>query len=149
MAEFRFRLDAVLRVRQNTRDQCRLRLAEVLCADETLRERLSRLGAEYERLQADRRQALGHGELNIERLVDAERYAAVLKTEENALRQERETLAGEIQRRRETLLEADRNAKALEKLRERQRQRYRLEEERREAKRIDEVAAQMCSSKAA
>ena len=51
-------------------------------------------------------------------------------------------MAAEIERRRQALVEADREVRVLEKLRQRQAEQHRREEELREAKRLDEVAAQ-------
>ena len=138
MPEFRFRLEKLLRLRQGARDQCRLRLAESQRADEELQHQLAGLGKEQERLQEQCRQAAGPGAVDLDRLVEADRYAAVLRGEEAELHRQRETLAAEIQTRRDTLLQADRDARTLEKLRDRQHQRYRQEEQRRESKQLDE-----------
>ncbi len=51
-------------------------------------------------------------------------------------------MATEIERRRQALVEADREVRVLEKLRERQAEQHRREEDLQEAKRLDEVAAQ-------
>jgi flagellar FliJ protein len=147
MPEFRFRLEKLLRLRQGTRDQCRLRLAEAQRADEELRGQLVRLAAEQDRLQGQCRQAVAPGAVDLDRLVEANRYAAVLRGEEAELHRQRETLAAEIQTRRDTLLQADREVRTLEKLRDRQQQRYRQEEQRRESKLLDERG--MCSSRSA
>jgi flagellar export protein FliJ len=147
MPEFRFRLEKLLRLRQGTRDQRRLRLAEAQRADEELRGQLVRLAAEQDRLQGQCRQAAAPGAVDLDRLVEADRYAAVLRGEEAELHRQRETLAAEIQTRRDTLLQADREVRTLEKLRDRQQQRYRQEEQRRESKLLDERG--MCSSRSA
>ncbi|MEN6452208.1 MAG: flagellar export protein FliJ, partial [Thermoguttaceae bacterium] len=146
MPEFRFRLDTLLRVRKSTRDRRRLLLAESQRADDRLQEQLLRLQAERNRLLSDRRQAAGTGAIDVGRLVEAERYDAALRSQEAEIDRQRASLATEIQARREKLLQADREAKALEKLRERQQSRHRGEEERRASKQLDEAAAQTCSS---
>ena len=138
MPEFRFRLEKLLRLRQGVRDQCRLRLADAQRADEKLKNQLAGLGKQQERLQDQRRQAAGPGAVDLDRLVEADRYAAVLRGDEAELHRQRRTLAAEIQTRRDTLLQADRDARTLEKLRERQQQRHRQEEQRRESKQLDE-----------
>jgi len=140
MAEFRFRLATLLRLRQTARDQCRLRLAEAQRADEDLRDRLARLEAERKRLQGERRRCGGPGAVDVGRLVEVDRYVSVLRDEEDRLRRRRQTLAAEIRQRRQALLKADREARSLEKLCDRHRLRHRREEERRESKQLDEVA---------
>ena len=59
-----------------------------------------------------------------------------------SLQRQRQALAAEIDRRRQALLEADRDVRTLEKLRENQLQAHRQEEERQEGKRLDEAALQ-------
>ena len=49
-------------------------------------------------------------------------------------------MAEEIERRRQTLVQANRDVRVLEKLREKQAGRHRQEEDRRETKVLDEVA---------
>jgi flagellar export protein FliJ len=56
--------------------------------------------------------------------------------------QQRETVLGEVARRRELLVEADREVKILEKLREKQAQRRLQDDDLQEMKRLDEVAGQ-------
>ncbi len=46
MAEFRFRLATLLRLRETTRDECRVLLAEACRADEELLDQLTHLGME-------------------------------------------------------------------------------------------------------
>ncbi len=145
MPEFRFRLETLLRLRQSARDQCRLRLAESQRADEELRRRLAGLGKEQGRLHEHGRRAAGPGAIDIERLIEADSYAAALRREEAELRRQREALAGEIQTRRDVLLQADRDARVLEKLRDRQHERHRQDQQRRESKQLDE-RGMLCST---
>ena len=56
-------------------------------------------------------------------------------------------MAAEIERRRQALVEADREVRVLEKLRERQLEQHRREEELRETKRLDEVVTQQAFRK--
>lgn len=51
-------------------------------------------------------------------------------------------MQGEIERRRQVLAEANRDLRVLENLRDKQAGQHRQQEERREMKRIDEVAQQ-------
>jgi len=63
-----------------------------------------------------------------------------LKAHRKQLEGQREQVAVEIERRREVLVAANREVRVLEKLREKQSQRHREEENRREAKQLDEAA---------
>lgn len=140
MAKFQFRLATLLRLREATRDERRVQLAEVQRADAELQSQLEQLTREQEQLQRDCRQAAGPGAVDLPRLVEAERYAATLRTQETDIHQQRQTLAVEIERRRQVVIEADRDVQSLEKLRDNQSQAHRQEEDRQEGKRLDEAA---------
>jgi flagellar protein FliJ len=146
MADFRFRLATLLQLREAARDQRRVALAETCRADEELAGQLTAVGLECRQLQVERRQAAAPGEVNIDQLVDAHRYVLSLRSQKNELIEQRNALAEEMERRRTALIEADRNVQVLEKLRERRFDRYRLEEERRAAKQLDEIALQAAAS---
>ena len=146
MSEARFQLATLLKLRESTRDECRARLAESQRADQELVDQLTRLGMEQQRVQVECRKAGGPGDVDIERLVEAHRYAVSLRNSENELKQRRQALAAEIQQRRQALLQADQEVQVLEKLRERRLERHRVEEERKEAKQIDEAALQAAVS---
>ena len=142
MPEPRFRLATLLRLRESARDECRSRLAESQRADQELLDQLTRLGSEQQRVQSECRKAAGPGAVAVERLVEAHRYAVSLRAREHGLNERRQKLAVEIQQRRQALVTADQEVQVLEKLRDRRRERHRLEEGRKEAKQIDEAALQ-------
>jgi flagellar export protein FliJ len=142
MAKFHFRLATLLRLRETVRDERRLELAEAERADAKLQTRLAELGGRQRQLQSECRAAAGPGEVDVPQLVEAHQYAAALRERETKLEQERQALAVEIGGRRQAVVEADRDVQTLEKLRESQWQAHRREEERQEAKQLDEVASQ-------
>jgi flagellar protein FliJ len=146
MAKFHFRLATLLRLREATRDERRMQLAEVQRADAELESQLEQLGHEQEQLQRDCRKAAGPGAVDLPRLVEAERYAATLRTQDADVRQQRQTLAVEIERRRQAVIEADRDVQSLEKLRDNQAQAHRQEADRQEGKRLDEAALQVVAT---
>ena len=82
------------------------------------------------------------GPVNVDRLLDAGRYETILKAERHAVDKRRQAVMGEIDRRRQALVEADREVKSLEKLRTQQALRHRQEESRLEIKQMDEAALQ-------
>ena len=143
MAKFKFRLATLLRLREATRDERRTELAEAYRADDVLGEHLDHVGRELGLLQAQCRKAAGPGTVDVDRLVEAQRYEVALRAQENQLAEQRKVVGAEIDRRRQTLLAADRNVRLLEKLREKQARRHRLEEDRQEIKQLDEVAGQL------
>jgi flagellar protein FliJ len=140
MKKFQFRLETLLRIRESERDQCHAMLAESRRAEEELNTRLNHLRTERNRLQQDCRKAAGPGELDLDWLTEAHRYALNLSEQEDELLRQMQILAEEIDRRREALLQADRKVHVLEKLREHRLVNHRQEQEREEAKHLDEVA---------
>ncbi len=142
MAKFNFRLTALLRLRAARRDECRAALAEAYRIDEVLRKQLDGLGSELDALREFCRRNASPGAVDIDRLVEAQRYELVARAQQRRLAQQRQTVAAEIERRRQALVEADREVCILEKLRQRQAEQHRRDEEIRESKRLDEVAVQ-------
>jgi flagellar FliJ protein len=142
MANFSFRLEPLLKLREARRDECRAALAEAYRVDEVLRKQLDALKRETDALREFCRQESAPGGVHIERLIEARRYDLVTQAQQQNVSQQRETVAAEVERRRQALVEADREVRVLEKLRERLLDQHRREEELREAKRLDEVAAQ-------
>jgi flagellar export protein FliJ len=78
--------------------------------------------------------------VDLARLAESHQYAALLQTQEDELVRQRLALAIEIDRRRQSLLEADREVRTLEKLRENQIEAHRQNKNRQEIKRLDEAA---------
>ncbi len=142
MPKFTFRLSALLGLRESRRDECRAALAEAYRIDDVLRKQFEGLGRELDALREFCRLKASPGIVDIDKLVEAQRYELVARAQQRHVAQQRETVAAEIERRRQALVEADREVRVLEKLRERQIEQHRREEDLREVKRLDEVASQ-------
>jgi flagellar export protein FliJ len=142
MTRFTFRLATLLRLRESDRDQRRAELAQAYHADDILRQQHEELERERLGLVAGSREAAGPGTVDVDRLIQTQRYELLLRSHQQQLGRQREAVAAEIGRRRETLVRANREVRILENLREKQVQRHYEEEGRREVKRLDEVAAQ-------
>jgi flagellar protein FliJ len=140
VAKFKFRLATFERVCEAARDERRLQLAEALRIDEALDERSRALELELAELLTQARQTAKPGLVNVDRLINAQQYELVLRSEQQTLARQRAVLDAEIERRREALIAADREVRTLEKLRESQQQRFQQEESVREMKQLDEVA---------
>jgi flagellar protein FliJ len=141
MARFQFRLKALLAVREATRDERRAQLAEAQAEDRKLKERRAVLERELGNQRELFRSGTSPGRLDIDRLITANRYDLVLRRELHVVTEREQTLAAEIERRRETLVAADREVRVLEKLRARQHEQFRQQQSLVEAKQLDEVAA--------
>jgi len=140
MAKFKYRMATLLRLRESARDERRIQLAQAYRAEEMLRSRQQQVAEELVALAGRIRAAAGPGAVDVDRLLDAQRFELVLKARQQQLAAQQEQIRAETQRRRQALVEANREVQVLEKLRERQFQRWRDEENRRETRRLDEVA---------
>jgi flagellar protein FliJ len=142
MARFKFRLAALLRLRESRRDECRSALAEAYRVDDALKNQYDGLARELDLLREFCRLKASPGTVDIDRLVEAQRYELVARAQQRHVAQQRQAVVAEIERRRQALVEADREVRILDKLRQRQAKQHRREDELREAKRLDEVATQ-------
>lgn len=140
MAGFRFRLATLLRLRDRARGERRRLLAEAHSAEEALMLRSAQLVDDLNELKQGHVHAAGPGRIDIDGVLSAQRYELVLRLEEKTVQQQSAALDAEITKRQTALVEADRDVKVLEKLRERQQERFREEENRRETKEMDDVA---------
>jgi flagellar protein FliJ len=143
MPQFQFRLATLLRLREATRDERRTELADVQRADAELENRLTQVAVEQEQLRTEYRTIAAPGPVELPPLVRWQQYGAALRRQESSLNEQRRTLAVEIDRRRQAVIEADREVRTLEKLRQGQADAYRQDAERLENKRLDESAARM------
>lgn len=140
MARFKFRLATLLKLREAARDERRTELAQAYRADDVLHGYLQQVQADLSDLKEQCRKAAGPGTIDIDELIETQRYEIILKSQQRHLNEQRGRLAAEIERRRVALLAANREVRVLEKLRERQIEQHNLEEYRLDIKRLDEVA---------
>ncbi len=140
MARFKFRMAMLLKLREAARDEQRAELAQAYRADDVLAENLKEVEAEMKALEAQCRKAAGPGAIDLDTLIEAQRYEIVLKLQQRHLNEQRGKLAAEIERRRVALLAANREVRVLEKLRQRQLEQHNQAENRLDVKRLDEVA---------
>lgn len=140
MSAFRFRLSTLLRMRLADRDERRSDLAKALAAAEILRREQAALDLEHNENLALLRRLAGPGGGNVDALIQGHRYEAILKAKESQLAAQQVQVEREIERRRQVLVEADRQVHVLEKLQERQAAEHRRQADRLEAKQLDEIA---------
>jgi len=140
MSTFRYRLETLLRLRLAERDQRRSDLAKALRAEDVLRGDERRLASERAELTGQARRQKSPGSANVDVLLQTHRYEIVLAAQSRQLATQLEEVAAETERRRQALVEADRQVRILEKLRERKAQAHRQFQERLETKQFDELA---------
>lgn len=141
MAKFRFQLATLQKLRELQRDELRAKLAEAVRANQILEEQLAQVSAEIEGLLSMRRKAVQSSEVRVDPLLEAQRYQGVLLAQQATMLEQSRLLLAEIERRRQSVVDADRQVKVLEKLHERKLGEYRRDELRAETKILDEVAA--------
>src|SRR5262245_50252921 len=117
---FHFRLQTLLRLRVADRDQRRADLAKAMRAEEMLRAELRKLGNEQVEAAQRGRDLKSPGSANVDALLQTHRYEMVLAAQSRQLETQLGQVQAEAERRRQLLVEADRQVRVLEKLRERQ-----------------------------
>jgi flagellar export protein FliJ len=142
MPKFNFRLATLLRLRELARDERRSQLAQAYRAQELLEGQARQIEEHLGELRQRTRRVCSPGEINVDRLMEARRFEMVLLAHRQDIERKQEMVEAEIQRRRQAVVEANREVQVLQRLRERQHEQYRAEENRREIKQLDEIAQQ-------
>ena len=141
MARFNFRLQTLRRLREIHRDEQRGRLATAYEAERILEGQRESVVVETAALVDSQRQLMQQGSLDVNGLLTSHRYRMELEAQLRALAAQAANLAEEVERRRQTLVEADREVRVLDKLEERKQQQHREASLRAETKVLDEVAS--------
>jgi flagellar export protein FliJ len=141
MSKYRFRLETLEKLRNAQRDQHRAALADAYRAEQILADQRTALADEAAALRESQRAALTAPFLDVNQLVEAQRYEMVLHAQQQQLKDQASRLAVEVERRRLVVVEADRAVRVLEKLDERRRAEHRILQERNEHKQLDEIAS--------
>jgi flagellar export protein FliJ len=136
-----FRLAAVLRLREAARDEHRADMAEAQQADAELANQQRELARQIRENRQQLRTIAQPGDVDMGTLQAQHRHQLLLAEQEQSLRRRREQTQREIEERREELLAADQQVKAVEKLRQRGRDRLEHALRRNETKQLDEIAA--------
>ena len=140
MARFRYRLETLLRLKIAARDQCRAQLAEVLQAEQQLKDQQAEIEQEIENTHGYVRQSSERGTLNLDLIAAAQREVLYLKGASLEKQQLMQRLLPHIQQRRQALIDADHEVRTLEKLKEQKYEQHLQREAAVEAKQMDEIA---------
>lgn len=141
MALFHFKFDLVLRQRQMEEDRCQRELAKVLRQRMIFQTQLRQM---QETITTSKRGLASGliGRVDLAQVASFARYSGQVAQRAQQLVLRLATLEKQIEQARQQLLRATRARQALELLRQRQYDRWRLEQERRERIELDEIAAQ-------
>jgi flagellar protein FliJ len=140
MANFRFRLETLLKVRRDQRDVQRQQYAKALEAQKILADQITQIDQDIKDTHSIMRTNAAPGAIDVDRLLRIHRYELLLQAQRQQLEQQAERVAQEVERRRQALIHADREVRLLEKLREKQLEAFQREHDRREQKLLDEIA---------
>jgi flagellar protein FliJ len=141
MSTFRFRLQTLWRLRSAERDRRRAELAQAHQAAEILDNQRLQIEAEQAQAQQEARRLVSPGSADIDALLRVHRHELILKAELQQLASQRAQIEAEIQRRRQVLVEADRQVRVVEKLHERKLAEHQKRENRLEVRMLDEVGS--------
>jgi flagellar FliJ protein len=115
-----FRLATLLKLRIDDRDRRRRELAQALEAQRILEEQIAALEAERTSMQTLIGQRVRPGSADVDGLLQINRYQIQLIGQRKTLDGQVAQVVAEAERRRQVLVEADRQVRVLEKLREKQ-----------------------------
>ena len=141
MTGFEFRLRTLLEVREAERDACRTQLAELLTADERLRQQRREVERALQNQLRDRRDALALGRMNLGELQAGSDFEHSLRCQAEALAVRETSLGQLIAQQQAALVEAQRQVRVLENLRERDWQQFQAQQRAVEGRASDEAAA--------
>lgn len=139
MKNFKFRLAPLLTLRENERDLRRQALGEALRREEELKQARKQL--ERERgLQLEEFRLLGQpGTVNVDQASTRRVYAGQLVGWILDIERERIAASQNVEQCRQALVQADQQVQALEKLRDKQLAEFKLNDERRTARDLEEA----------
>ncbi|HOM17237.1 MAG TPA: hypothetical protein PK777_00080 [Thermoguttaceae bacterium] len=146
MSRFKFRLATLKKLREAVRDQRRAELGEALRADAVFEEQLAALDRAMWSMLEECRAASGPGPVDVDRLTQAHLHSLLLEGQKQFLEHHRRRLAEEIERRRQSLAQADREVKILDRLEAKQAERCRRRELQQEIRQLDEVGVRQTLS---
>ena len=135
-----------MKLRQRLRDERRAELAMAFEAETVLREKTSEINGRLVDVRDVVCKLSSGGNLDVDKLLSAKRHDVELRTRQRELQLHTRQLEAEIERRRVALVEADRDVRVLEKLREKQQAEFNLDQQNRENKQLDEINSQRFES---
>ena len=138
---FKFRLEPLIKIRENILRECQAELAKAYDARRILEEALQDIENQITEGTASARSLMQPGQkVNVEHLLGLRRQEMYLRANQNDLMQKMQVIDEEIERRRLTVVAANKNLKIVEKLKEKRYEKYLEEEKTKETKAMDEIA---------
>ena len=137
---FKFRLEPLIRIRENALQECQAELAKAYDARSILVNHLLAVEKEIEEGTSTARSLMQPGQtVNVEQLLGFRRQEMFLRANQNDLQQKIKGVDEVIELRRAAVIAANKELKTIEKLKEKRYERYLEEEKREETKAMDEI----------
>ena len=138
---FRFRLDPLITLRDNKLKERQRELAQAYNARRILEEHLQEIDRQLEEGIVAMRSTMQPGQtVNVESLLGFRRQEMFLRANQDDLMQKIKMVDEEIELRRTKVVEANKELKIIEKLKEKRYEKYLDEENKAEMKMMDEIA---------
>jgi len=140
MARFKYRLAPLLKIKENIRTEKQTELAKAYEAQRIVQEQLKQVEEELAKSTEEGRHFIQEGKISVDFLLSLRRHEAHLLSQKKHANEQLELIAQEIERRRIALMEADREVKVLEKLKEKMKIRHLEAENKLAVRQMDEIA---------
>ncbi len=138
---FHFRLAPLMTIRDNILKEKQGELAKAYEARRKLEEKQTELDQELaDTVASGRKTVHGGGTISVDYLLSLRRHEGYLIAQKDHITQTLLAIDEEIERRRAAVMEAHRELKTVEKLKEKQKEKYDAEEAKKETVMLDEIA---------
>ena len=144
---FTFRLKPLQKIRENLRRERQSELAKALTAEAVVRDKIESIVHEIAGTKEDGRRLVSEGTINVDFLVGLRRHEAYLLAQKQEAEEKLDQVLAEVERRRLAVVEADKEVKIMEKLHEKQKDKYDAELAAKEIVAFDEIASQRAAGK--
>lgn len=141
MKKFQFRLERIQKLRERTREQRKLSLAEAIQYRQRVEDQIEQLNQVRAEEKEALRQSLSGGAVTIEDVIRSQTFDGLLGRFSQQLGNQLQQVDVVVDQRRVQLMEAEKSVRILEKLEEKQHDRHEHAEERAERQILDELAA--------
>jgi len=145
---FKFRLEPLIKIRKDTLQERQSELAQAYDARNILEGYLKEIERQLLEGTATAREMMQPGQaVNVDHLLGLRRQEMFLRANQDDLKQKAQIIDEEIERRRDAVIEANKELKIVEKLKEKRYEKYLAEEKRADTKEMDEIAGRLQSNR--
>ena len=129
-----------MRIREAERDEKQEQLAEAMQAEGILHDQVQQIAEEIAQLRDQSTNDLRPGSINPDIVMQTQRYELLLRNQMEQIEGKIMQVQAEVERRRDLLVEAEKQVKVLEKLRERRESEFKATQMQIANKQMDEIA---------